>query len=136
VSALLRKDDPDEQVFKNANFGIDLLKQAKSWETAFSLDLAAGRSIAEVYAIFTVRLKWLQHERLVHLLVLMMTVIAFLFAFGTALFLPGTAAIWILTLILSVLTVAYVIHYYKLENLVQRWYLMESEILKYTEKDE
>jgi len=111
-----------------------MLKQAKIWENEFRAELAAGKPAAEVYTLFVERLKWLQHERLVHLLVLMMTVTALLFSFGAALYLPEKASVWILVLILSVLTGAYVLHYFRLENLVQRWYLIENEILKYSNK--
>ena len=119
---------------KIRKFGIDVLKQAGIWENEFRAELAAGVPAAEVYALFVERLKWLQHERLVHLLVLMMTVMALLFSFGAALCLPEKASVWILVLILSVLTGAYVLHYFRLENLVQRWYLIETEILKYSSK--
>lgn len=111
-----------------------MLKQAGIWENEFRSELAAGKPAAEVYTLFVERLKWLQHERLVHLLVLMMTVTALLFSFGAALYLPEKASVWILVLILSVLTGAYVLHYFRLENLVQRWYLIETEILKYSNK--
>ena len=125
-------DNEKETKLKSRKFGIDLLKQARIWENEFRVELAAGEPAAEVYALFTERLKWLQHERLVHLLVLMMTVTALLFSFGAALYMPEAAAVWILVLLLSALTAAYMFHYFRLENLVQRWYLIETEILNYS----
>jgi len=129
---LPKLDNEKETKLKNRKFGIDLLKQAGSWENEFRVELAAGEPAAEVYALFIERLKWLQHERLVHLLVLMMTVTALLFSFGAALYMPEAAAVWILVLLLSALTAAYMFHYFRLENLVQRWYLIETEILNYS----
>ena len=124
-----------ESKLKIRKFGIDVLKQAGIWENEFRVELAAGEPAAEVYALFAERLKWLQHERLVHLLVLMMTVTALLFSFGAALYVPEAAAVWILVLLLSALTAAYIFHYFRLENLVQRWYLIETEILNYSENE-
>lgn len=112
-----------------------MLKQARIWENEFRVELAAGKPAAEVYTLFVERLKWLQHERLVHLLVLMMTVTALLITFGAALFVPEKASVWILILILSILFGAYMLHYFRLENLVQRWYLIETEILKYSKSE-
>lgn len=134
MRALPRIKNVKESKLKSRKFGIDVLKQAGIWENEFRAELAAGKPAAEVYTLFVERLKWLQHERLVHLLVLMMTVTALLFSFGAALYLPEKASVWILVLILSVLTGAYVLHYFRLENLVQRWYLIETEILKYSNK--
>ena len=124
-----------ESKLKIRKFGIDVLKQAGIWENEFRVELAAGEPAAEVYALFAERLKWLQHERLVHLLVLMMTVTTLLFSFGAALYVPEAAAIWIMVLLLSALTAAYMFHYFRLENLVQRWYLIENEILNYSENE-
>lgn len=129
-------DHDRHQEMKNRNFGINLLSQAKIWENEFREALAAGNPAVDVYALYKERLRWLQHERLVHLLVLMMTVIALLSSVGAVFLLPGTAAVWILTLILLVLTAAYLIHYFKLENLVQRWYLIENEILRFSSRED
>lgn len=135
MRALPRIKNVKESKLRSRKFGIDVLKQAGIWENEFRVELAAGKPAAEVYTLFVERLKWLQHERLVHLLVLMMTVTALLITFGAALFVPEKVSVWILILILSVLSGAYVLHYFRLENLVQRWYLIETEILKYSKSE-
>lgn len=70
----------------------------------------------------------LQHERLIHLIVT--SLVALLFAlFAVVIFLfsvqPLVAAI---PLILGVLLVAYLHHYFILENAVQRWYLLDDAL--------
>lgn len=135
MGALPRIKNVKESKLRSRKFGIDVLKQAGIWENEFRVELAAGKPAAEVYTLFVERLKWLQHERLVHLLVLMMTVTALLITFGAALYVPEKALVWILILILSVLSGAYVLHYFRLENLVQRWYLIETEILNYSKSE-
>lgn len=72
------------------------------------------------------RIKFYQHERLIHLIVTMtfaiMTVISF-FMLVTA---GGTAAI-LLSLLFLGLTIPYVMHYYFLENSVQELYRLYYE---------
>jgi hypothetical protein len=67
------------------------------------------------------QIEFLQHERLVHLLV----AITFAFLFVTSYiitFLYPEALLIILDLILTVIDFFYIIHYYRLENGVKRWY--------------
>jgi hypothetical protein len=68
-----------------------------------------------------------QHERLVHLLVMLTTSLASLFSFFFTLLLD-IPAFFFLTFMLLVLSVAYVIHYFKLENGVQRLYKLSDKI--------
>lgn len=75
------------------------------------------------------QIQWLQHERLVHLIVLCLTVVAFLMSFVGMLLLPGIGTITMLIL-LSILTFAYMLHYYRLENTVQRWYRIGNTLQK------
>ena len=72
---------------------------------------------------------YLQHERLLHLLVMLTvglaTLVTYLFSLLTEQ--------WFLTvpaLMLSILFVAYLFYYRKLENTVQSWYKSEERILK------
>ena len=67
------------------------------------------------------QIQFLQHERFVHLIVMVMTIILFFitfFIFYNNVSLP----LGVLMFILGVLSVAYIIHYYRLENTVQKWY--------------
>lgn len=73
------------------------------------------------------QVEYLQHERLVHLLV---TLFFGLAALLTLLFLVlhPHVTIGLLLLLLLVLLVPYLVHYYRLENGVQRWYHLANEI--------
>ena len=74
-----------------------------------------------------IRIKFMQHERLIHLLVTL--------AFGLFMFillLAAPSAGWhgaaIPAILILILVVYYIFHYYLLENGVQRWYLLTDEI--------
>lgn len=70
----------------------------------------------------------LQHERLIHLIVT--SLVALLFAlFATVILLvPVQPLVLFIPLILGILLVAYLRHYFLLENAVQRWYLLDDEL--------
>jgi len=76
-----------------------------------------------------VKISWLQHERLVHLLVTMLFAVILMLLFVLLLLLPVPSA-WLLVMTLLVLglLVAYIFHYFRLENSVQRWYILADEI--------
>ena len=75
------------------------------------------------------KLRWIQHERLVHLVVLVMVVIATLFAVDLAVLHPETNPVAALVmLVLTVLLAFYFWHYFFLENTVQRWYRLADEL--------
>ena len=77
------------------------------------------------------KLRWLQHERLVHLIVLVMTVFIEVFIVYLTLFRPETAPYSGLFLIgLAILLVFYFIHYFFLENTVQHWYRIGQEMME------
>jgi hypothetical protein len=62
-----------------------------------------------------------QHERLIHLLVTLFVALFALLAVGWALVEPSAAAMALAALLLG-LTAAYLVHYFRLENGVQRLY--------------
>jgi hypothetical protein len=73
------------------------------------------------------QIEYVQHERLVHLLVTLFfglcTLLTLLF-----LVLHPQVPMGVLLLLLLVLLVPYLAHYYRLENGVQRWYHLANEI--------
>jgi hypothetical protein len=73
------------------------------------------------------QIAFMQHERLVHLLV---TLFFGLCALLTLLFvvLHPQVPMGILLLLLLALLVPYVVHYYRLENGIQKWYHLANEI--------
>ncbi|MFC2155287.1 hypothetical protein ACFLRB_02195 [Acidobacteriota bacterium] len=72
------------------------------------------------------QVRFLQHERLIHLNVMLFVMFAFLLFFVLFLFLHS---IFFLALFLTclLLTIFYVFHYFKLENTVIRWYFIYNE---------
>jgi len=73
------------------------------------------------------KIKYFQHERLIHLLVMLTTSLGTLLSFFFTLLLDNPA-FFILTFVLLVLSGAYVIHYFQLENGVQRLYKLGDRI--------
>ncbi len=67
------------------------------------------------------RIEFYQHERLIHLIVTMSFAVFFFISLALALFLTqiGLTA---LTVIFLIMTIAYIKHYYFLENSVQKMY--------------
>lgn len=73
-------------------------------------------------------IQFLQHERLVHLLVTLAFSLLFVITFGISLFLPNPYFFFLFAL-LAVLLCFYIFHYYKLENSVQRWYSIYDALI-------
>ena len=75
------------------------------------------------------KLEWLQHERLVHLIVTFMVVLAELFVVDLALLHPELGMLpAVIMLAVAVLLGFYFYHYFFLENTVQRWYRLTDEM--------
>lgn len=75
------------------------------------------------------KIEWIQHERLVHLIVTVMVVIGELFVVFLTVVHPELG--WIPAIImlgLAVLLGFYFYHYFFLENTVQRWYKIADEM--------
>ena len=72
---------------------------------------------------------FLQHERLVHLLVTLLVAFLLVVFFALSLFFK-TLPFLVVFLILTVLLIFYVAHYYKLENSVQRWYSIYDNLVR------
>ena len=66
-------------------------------------------------------IRWLQHERLIHLLVTLTTSLASLMIFLTALVTQEMLLV-LAGGITGLLFIGYLVYYRKLENTVQRWY--------------
>ncbi len=78
---------------------------------------------------FLEHIQFMQHERLIHLLVTML--FASLLMFGFIIMLIHFS--WILvvfTAIIFIVEIFYIFHYYKLENGVQKMYRLYDELIK------
>ena len=90
--------------------------------------MAAGSAGPGLLEEHLIKIQWLQHERLVHLLVTMLVAILFLFLYGLLLLTEFSVLVLILLGIVTILLAAYIYHYFHLENSVQRWYRLADEI--------
>lgn len=87
--------------------------------------LSSGNVDEKFLELLLIRIKFYQHERLIHLIVTMtfaaMTVLSF------SMLMAGNSFSLLLSLLFLGLTIPYVIHYYFLENSVQSLYKMYYE---------
>jgi hypothetical protein len=81
----------------------------------------SGEGLAGVREHHDRRVRDFQHERLIHLLVTLFVALFAILATGWALTRPSVAAFLLSALLLG-LTAAYLLHYFRLENGVQRLY--------------
>lgn len=98
---------------------------------ALLADAPADTDWNAVLAEHLIQVGFFQHERLIHLLVTL-AFAAFTLLSVFAVFLTGEAVLAALVLLFLVLLVPYVLHYYLLENEVQRMYRQYDELLRHT----
>ena len=73
------------------------------------------------------QLAYMQHERLIHLLVTLAVCTFLLLVLGYALVHPMWPS-FVMSALLLILVAGYIIHYFRLENGVQRWYELANDI--------
>ena len=89
----------------------------------------------ELLRLHRTKIQYLQHERLVHLIVLVMTVFGELFTIALVLALPETVPYSLIAMYgVLILLAFYFRHYFLLENTVQHWYRLDDEILEEVRK--
>ena len=106
---------------------IDYMKKHESYVHEVLAKNPDEEKLKELLAYHDKQIQWMQHERLVHLIVLLFVCSFTLLIFGLTLIQTSIPSI-ILFVILLILSFAYVIHYYRLENGVQKWYEISNEI--------
>ncbi len=85
------------------------------------------QSLKELLAFHDKQIAWLQQERLAHLLTMLFVFLFFVLALAFTLS-NFSFPVLALTAMLLILSVAYLFHYYRLENTVQRWYSISNRI--------
>jgi hypothetical protein len=106
---------------------IDYIKRHEQYVLSLLASAPTREALAELLEYHDKQILWMQHERLVHLITMMFVCLFFLLAFGFSMihfFVPYL----LLAGLLLILTIAYIIHYYRLENSVQRWYDISNRI--------
>lgn len=107
-------------------FGINIKQYCREHEAALRDGTVSPEQHRE-------KLRWLQHERLVHLIVVVMVVIVELFTIDLAVLHPETNPLaGIVMLVLAILLGFYFYHYFFLENTVQRWYKLADRLRQQT----
>ncbi len=81
-----------------------------------------------------IQIGFFQHERLVHLIVTVTFAILTLISIVAA-FMICNPALYVLTLLLVVLLIPYIMHYYTLENEVQKMYGQYDRILEHMREE-
>ncbi|MDD6550784.1 MAG: hypothetical protein PUF16_03290 [Lachnospiraceae bacterium] len=114
-------------------YGINVKKWARGHQARVEDFLSSEHSTDEVEKMLGIhlqKLQFLQHERLVHLIVVFFTIVITLFALAVVLFLPDTLlASGPIFLVFLVLLAFYLAHYFFLENTVQHWYRLYERLL-------
>lgn len=77
-------------------------------------------------AYHLIQIEVLQHERLVHLIVMLFVALSALMCLGIYLF-SELSLFLIAFALLLILTLFYILHYYRLENSVIRWYFRYND---------
>ena len=116
---------------KADRYGIDMRRWCAEHEKSVEAALAHGTVSTALLERHREKLRWLQHERLIHLLVVLLTSIAELFTVDLTLLHPevGVGAALVM-LVLAVLLGFYFAHYFFLENTTQHWYRLAEELVK------
>jgi hypothetical protein len=102
------------------------MKGISEFIKAHEKKLADASFDEDFLAYHLTQIRFLQHERLVHFLVMLFVMVALLVFFALFLIFQDMV-IFGLFLLCLVLTIFYVFHYFKLENTVIKWYFIYNE---------
>ncbi len=118
---------------KNDRFGINMKRFCREHEARVTAAVEAGEATPELLEEHLRMIAWVQHERLVHLIVTVMVVLCELFTVDLVLLHPELGIVPALIMLgLAVLLGFYFYHYFFLENTVQRWYRIAEEMRERT----
>lgn len=106
---------------------IDYIKRHERYVSEL-METNPGQDILrELLSYHDKQISWMQQERMAHLITMMFVCLFFLLALGFTLIYTGLPGM-LLTGLLLILSAAYLLHYYRLENSVQRWYALSNRI--------
>ena len=114
---------------KDIRFGINMKRFCREHEARVTAAVEAGEATPELLEEHLQMIAWVQHERLVHLIVTVMVVLCELFMVDLVLLHPELGIVpAVIMLGMAVLMGFYFWHYFFLENTVQRWYRIAEEL--------
>ena len=112
-------------MMKKDTFGINMKKYCRSHEDIMASALSDNEVTEELIETHREKIRIVQHERLVHLIVTFLVAILVFFLMDLALLHPELGILpLILSLVALILVAFYLYHYFFLENTLQRWYVM------------
>ena len=115
---------------KNA-FGVNMKAYCRAHDAQMRSALEQDRVTPELLTAHREMLARIQHERLIHLIVTVMVVLAELFTLDLVLLHPELGVIPAIVMLgITILLAFYFYHYFFLENTVQRWYKYADEMKK------
>jgi predicted RND superfamily exporter protein len=106
---------------------IDYMKRHERYVREMLEKNLSPEALADLLAYHDKQIQWMQHERFVHLIIMLFVCLFTLLTWGFTFVMPSIAC-FILSALLLILTIAYIIHYYRLENGVQKWYELSDQI--------
>ena len=113
----------------SSRYGINMKKYCREHEAVVKRALEDSEVSEELLAHHNEMIARIQHERLIHLIVTVMVVMAELFVVYLALLHPELGILpALIMLALAILLGFYFYHYFFLENTVQRWYKYADEM--------
>lgn len=114
---------------KKDTFGINMRQYCRDHESTVCRAVSDRSVTSELIDLHREKIRILQHERLVHLIVTVMVVFVELFAVNLTLLHPELGIYPALVMLgFAVLLGFYFRHYFFLENTVQRWYRLLDEM--------
>ena len=90
--------------------------------------IQSGNISEELLTYHRTQIANIQHERLIHLIVLCLFALLLIGSFALTIFMPSVAS-GLLFFILFMVEAFYILHYRLLENTVQQWYKIENTII-------
>lgn len=106
---------------------IDYMKKHEKYINEMLHNNLNNEELKELLRYHDKQIRWMQHERLAHLIVMLFVCFFTLLIFGFTL-IRASMPVLLLAFIFLILSVAYLIHYFRLENRVQKWYGISNQI--------
>jgi len=106
---------------------IDYIKRHERYTEEMLAGNPGPETLSELLGYHDKQISWMQHERMAHLITMLFVCLFFLLAFGFTIIHFALPCI-LLAALLLILSAAYILHYYRLENSVQRWYALSNRI--------
>ena len=112
------------------SYGIKMKEFCREHEAWLTAELAKKGPSQELLDIHLEKLRWLQHERLVHLIVMCVTIACELVSLCLSFIVFKTWVSLAVTLVILIVLFFYIFHYFFLENTTQHWYRLAEEIME------